>query len=203
MKKEIYFNETGFNQHIESESAFLCDFNSLLSAYNEMALPELTESEFLLLFSNDNSVMIDKITGGIDLMVGPFKVAKEKVLDTIEKPGGYNNFISLLNEMKQKSNHEYYLSTIALTAGEIVLNPTVINKIKEQYKFYATTDNQLKAYEFAKAVLEKSNEIFGEGKIHISDTLSALIDSTNFNHSVNRNSFLNYRGILAYGEPYS
>jgi hypothetical protein len=147
--------------------------------------------------------MIDKITGGIDLMVGPFKMAKEKVLDTIEKPEGYNNFISFLNELKLKSNVEHCLLHIALTNRQIVLNPTVINKIKEQNTFYATTDKQLKAYEFSKAVLEKSNEIFGEGKIHISDTLSTLIDSTNFNFqsSPNRNSFLNYRGILNYGEP--
>ncbi len=201
MKKvKLSFKQKEFNQDIESHSILLPFFNEVFQSYQAMKLPELTLNEFRELINKPEAVVFEKMTQGKVMEMNGFKIASEKAFNMIEKPEGYEKLIASINAVKAGLNFDWFLNNVSIENGEVILNSELINQITERNTVYARTEQQLKAYEFTKTVIEKAVECFGDGTQDISFLLAGFIYPLN-HAALNREYRMNFEKILAFLEP--
>lgn len=164
MEPVLMFTDTiQFNERIAQHSIHLGSLNAILAAYEVMRLPELNGEEFISLVQQPGTVVFEKMTNGGAAEIMGMQVDKEKAMELILKPDGYDEMYSLIQVYKQASNWSYHLHKVDLVNGEIVLHQSVIDSETKSSKVYAKTEKEKQLFQFVQGVIAAANEAFGEG----------------------------------------
>ena len=201
MKKvKLSFREKQFNEEMETHSLLIPIFKEVLEAYNSMSLPALSDNEFKELFRQPQAVIYDKMTMSKPIEVEGIKIAKNKAFDLFEKPTGFENLIGKINAVNSQQNSGWHLANTNLKDGDVVLNSTVHEKLTERHTVYATNEHHLKAYNFAKGVIDSAIEQFGDANVDIVTLVSKFINpsggtgyGTNVPYSINYDNVITFR----------
>ena len=173
MKVLIGEDKAGFLDRKRNYEVVAGILQTVINAYGQLNLPPLTIDEFQKLFSEPDSVMYDKITGGKSFEMGGIKLEKSKVMEIMQKPAGYGQFVSLVKETGNKllntgahrmvcnnfNARNEIKSWFLLDGGNIVTSPDALNKLAESFKFYATSEVAKKINEFANTIVDAYNRL--------------------------------------------
>jgi len=172
----LYLNQGKFNNEMKPYHLHVTELSDILEAYKALGLPDMDDQEFRSLIFNPKELIFDKITGNKNLELNGHLIDKSKSIDMVARPDGYDQMEALILGFKQRINWSFYLNNSLLIDGEICVSPSVEEKIKENCSYYAKTEKQLRAYKFAKFVLDKSEELYGVGKMtNIGGVISELL----------------------------
>jgi hypothetical protein len=144
----------------------------IVTTYNFLGLLPLNSEDFFNLISNPAELVFDKMSNGEDISIGGLKVDKQKAIEIILKPKGYNELLAKIEEIfKRISESEYWISykNIPVTKqnvqkfyvinnGSISINSTCNLEIKELCKLYAKSDASKQAYSLATSLISVFNE---------------------------------------------
>lgn len=158
------YDKQQFSTNIERKGKYLKEYNQILGVYNALSLAAITGAEFKTLVLNPAFLVFDKITGGQDVEIAGLKVNKEKAMEILEKPAGYQNLLDVIDTYKKNRNDfTHYLNGVDIVGGEIVLSQSVLDSEVENSKIWAKSQGAKTAYAFAQAVIKLSEETFGPG----------------------------------------
>lgn len=203
MKKEkLTFNQSNFNDEIESYSILIPLMNEVLKAYGKMELPPLVNNQLTELVLNPQAVIYDIMTQGHPIELHGFKINRNTAFDLLEKPEGYEELITAIDALKAQQNYDWHLRNTVIEANVVVLQSALIESITERHTVYAKNENHLKAFNFAEAVVDAARLHFGEGAIDIPDTVSSLIEKMQPNYTNQQQYYrLKYSKIAAFKDP--
>lgn len=204
----MFTDKRKFDEMIASHSVHLGALNAVLAAYEEMKLPELTGAEFISLVQQPGTVVFDKMTNGGAVEIMGMQVDKQKAMELILKPSGYEEMIELITVYKKAANWDYHLHKVDVLNREIVLSQSVIDAETEASKVYAKTEKEKQLFQFAQAVIGAANEAFGEGSGYDLGELvynviyTLATPSGPFVMPLDKYSFeIRYRKIVGFGSP--
>ena len=183
----MFTDKRKFEEMIASHSIHLGALNAVLAAYEEMKLPELMGAEFISLVQQPGTVVFDKMTNGGAVEIMGMQVDKQKAMELILKPSGYEEMIELITVYKKTANWDSHLHKVDIVNGEVVLHQSVIDKETEDSKVYAKTDKEKQAFQFAHAVIDAANKAFGDGMPY---DLSELIKRIVYTEATPSGTFL-------------
>lgn len=168
----IYFDESGYIRDKDTYNRIGSILQGIISNYNALGFGNLVDSELVQLFNNPIEFIFDKMTGGEQVSIAGVEVHKEKAIDILKKPIGYEALIAQLNEFKLKGvGVELSITPRRVTGstiagiytidlnGDIVLKASFDAQLKEQYKKYAKTERAKKMLEFAQSIIDKADEL--------------------------------------------
>ncbi len=209
MEKVLMFTDkTQFDNSIAGHSIHLGALNAVLAAYEEMKLPELTGAEFISLVQQPEIVVFDKMTNGGAVEIMGMQVDKQKAIELILKPSGYEEMIGLIAAYKKAVNWDYHLHKVDIVNDQVVLSQSVIDAETEASKVYAKTEKEKQLFQFAQAVIGAANEAFGEGSPYdlgelVQNIIYTLATPTGtFLMPLEKHNFeIRYRKIVGFGSP--
>jgi hypothetical protein len=200
----LFFDEQMFEERIAKIEPVLVPLNQILSAYNTMKFAPLTDSEFRHLIINPESVVFDKMNKEQPLTIGGFQVDKTKAMDILIKPDGYNEMINEIHLFKKSDQHwQHHLHKVDIIDGVVAISEDVVSKEKEASKIYAENEAQLKAFNFAKSIVDLAKNLWGDGYFkHMGMAVDKLIETTAtrqyYSKDSNKIIFDNGRYIIKY-----
>lgn len=204
----MFTDKRKFDEMIASQSIHLGALNAVLAAYEEMKLPELTGAEFISLVQQPGTVVFDKMTNGGAVEIMGMQVDKQKAMELILKPSGYDEMMELITVYKKAANWDFHLHKVDVVNGEVVLHQSVIDKETEDSKVYAKTEKEKQLFQFAQAVIGAANEAFGEGSGYnlgelVHNVIYTLATPTGtFEMPLSKHTFeIRYRQIVGFGRP--
>ena len=131
-----------------------------------MGIADLLPEDLKYLFQKPVDLIFDKMTGG-QLYIGGVQVNKEKAIEILVKPVGYDTFLALhADTIKQlKGELLYPHKSYPVTPNNIddyfeldevltvSLKQSMKDKIKTSHEYYAKSDQAKKMLAFAQAVI--------------------------------------------------
>jgi hypothetical protein len=168
----IAFDESSYHGQVASFEAAAELIQEVVEQYGTLNLPALTTQELYLLFLSPVDLVFDKMTAGQPLSIAGLEVHKEKAIELLKKPEGYEAFLVKVAEVSKKLLAENYPpSNIQLNArtlktifelndnGTVVLKESLRESIERGNKKFANTDAAKSMFEFATSVMAKYKEL--------------------------------------------
>ena len=164
VKTPIFIDEEKINNHIQPQENRIEYFQKLVNLYLALEIPEPLETKDLeFLVNNPKELITKKLIKEEDLSVNGLKLNLEKTFDIIEKPYGTEELINrIINDRTDKAlliNHRNVLNFEIIEGNTVVLKPSYLDIITDQYTVYIETENQNKAFELVTEIAEKYNEL--------------------------------------------
>jgi hypothetical protein len=188
----ICFNESGFNEQIEHLNEGQKLINSLLKCYSEMGLEPMSKEDFKRLFVEPETLVFDKLTKSEPLVLQGLELHKDKAIELLKKPNGYEAFTRQLSvtisEIQKESVNNVPVTSQTICHyyelddnGEAILKEAKVAHIRKQYEQYAESEIAIKMHSLAKVILEKANELGIMNKVvthpgNISAIVSSLFE---------------------------
>lgn len=136
---------------------------NIVTLYDATGLDALTPSEFIELFTDTESLLYDKITGGT-LSFGGVTISKSEGLRLVQKPTGTDALLAAIKQFTQDGINRKFMYDAAteisfdtrnidqyfvLDGSNTVQFSTTLNtQLSNIGKVYATTDKQIAMFQF-------------------------------------------------------
>lgn len=140
-------------------------YQPLIDQYHTLNISTLTTEDLDVFFNNPKVFFVSILTKDEPLTIGTIKLQPEKVYDFMESTTGLDAFVEKLINYKIEAQHKGFKSEYLgnLKHYEIVDNKLKISEvyndeIVEMTNYYATTENQLKAFNIINEVISKLGE---------------------------------------------
>lgn len=196
----IHFDEPGYKSEISTLENLGSQFENIIDEFNAVGIGSLQPDaeECLLLFTDPEKLMFNKLMAGKPNKLDGLTVNKEKLFDLIDKPDGYFPFIekikkfnTALGQLGQSNFTKVYkYKTVKEILGffdfsdldAIALKPETFGMVKQLFEVYAETEKSkerlLAATEFCQ-FLNKS-ELFKKMGILNKHELTRFINFLEF-----------------------
>jgi len=143
----------------------------IVNDYLELNIGSLGAASFKKLFTGPAEMIFDKMTGGKMEMNG-FNLSKQKAIELIEKPKGYdiliNKISSTMTGLKSKTIQPINLivtpeniDTIFTVneSDEVVIVDSILQRIESRCKKYATSETAKKMHLLGQSIIDKCREL--------------------------------------------
>lgn len=158
-KKIAQFKQNQFDAIINQMNYKTNEIQQVVNRYAKFGLEPLNGKELQELFTQPKTLLVSKITSNENVNVNGFEVNKEKLFDLLDKPKGIEEFVNELEKLSKdwvKMNF-YDVRKYTVTENVVSIDETVLNGIKEANTVYIENENQEKAFDTAKVLIEALN----------------------------------------------
>ena len=173
MKQLLSFDEQNYLEQKGVYENISLNIQECISSFNALEIGNIYPKDFLKLLTDPVGLAYDKITNGEEISIAGLKINKQKAMDIIEKPIGYDAFLNSVRlAVDSFKNHGYtdiqpinlnnILSIYEIDeSGNVQVTEKMDENLKERNKKYATSDNSKKLFEIVKRFLEdvEKNEV--------------------------------------------
>ena len=140
-------------------------YQPLIDQYHTLNISTLTTEDLDVFFNNPKSFFVTLLTKDEPLTLGGVKLQAEKVYEFMERPTGLDAFVEKLINYKIDApkigfNSEYLgnLEYYEIIDNKLQITEVYKDEIVEMTNYYATTENQLKAFNLINEVINKLGE---------------------------------------------
>lgn len=194
----ISFDESSYKSAMTVVKNSCSIVQEAVDSFHALNVGKLLADELVELFVNPDKLVYKKITGGA-VKIGQLKLQSDKAMELLEKPKGYASFLAKIEEcsqiLKQVRTYGNYpiadekiKEWFALDAnGKIVFSEERGDAEKANYKHYAKSEAAKAMYSFAKAVIEKYDDL-NIKNVKGGQSLGSLINSLINGETMNQQS---------------
>jgi hypothetical protein len=165
-KVAIYVDENKINTVVQPQESRIEYFQELVTMYEALNTGEpLQKNDLTALIENPKEFIAKRLIKEETLSIGGLNLNFEKTFDILEKPTGTEELISKI--IKDKEVRELLITQRNASYFEIenentvVLNSVFLEQTTEQCTVYIKTENEGKAYEALKNLVENINTLNG------------------------------------------
>lgn len=148
-------------------------FEQALNQYSVLGLAELVAFDFPKFLTQPETFIFDKLTGG-EFKINDLKISQQKAMEMIEKPKGYELFISAIKEIfafwgkdqnwirefNEPVTPKNINSFFELTEGmEIQLTKSCLSRLEAKFKIAAKSSAAIAVNDFANKVISLYNDL--------------------------------------------
>ncbi len=131
-----------------------------------MGFAPLTVDEYSRLFKEKDELLFDKMTNGEEVSIAGLKVHKHKAIEILQKPQGYQEFMTCYestlqllasgNHLGNRLNASTVIDQFELNEdGKVVIKQSFIEQLEKRVKKFATSEKAKKMYLLADGIIEK------------------------------------------------
>lgn len=188
----ISYDEAGYLRIKGSYDRIAVKIQGIVDSYNLLGFGDLAANELLGLFQAPIDFIFDKMTGGQPVSIGGLQVDKQKAIDILIKPAGYDAFVNAITGTKGSIKDDEHYSNVGVAinsiadlytinvSGDVVITGAFDTKLQEQNKLYAKSDLAKAVLTFAQNFLQTADElgltnIFKSNPNGVGHTISYLI----------------------------
>ncbi|MBL7869937.1 MAG: hypothetical protein JNM71_18145 [Flavobacterium lindanitolerans] len=176
MKHLLSFDEQNYIEQKSAYESISLNIQKCISSFNDLQIGKINTDDLLKLLTDPVGLVYDKITNGEAISIAGLKINKQKAMDIIEKPIGYDLFLSnvkfAVESLRNNENNNIQainLNNIGLIykideSGNVVLTTKMDEMIKERNKKYATSDVAKKLFEITQKFI---NEVEKHGLTNV------------------------------------
>lgn len=140
-------------------------YQPLIDQYHTLNISILTTVDLDVFFNSPKSFFVTLLTKDEPLTLGGVKLQAEKVYEFMERPTGLDAFVEKLINYKIDAQHKGFKSEylgdfepFEIVDNKLQLTADYKAEIVEMTNYYATTENQLKAFNLINEVISKLGE---------------------------------------------
>jgi hypothetical protein len=173
MNTVIEFNESVYIGQKEGYESLITDLQQAVDSYNALGFQPLAKEEFSRLFNDFEVLVFDKMTEGKPIVMGGLEIHKDKALEILKKPAGYEGMKHFVDKAKQslKSaefthplNKSIAVSNVGIfyelnDAGLVQFNALKDEELKRLNTKIAASDNAIKMLDLANTIIDKCKEL--------------------------------------------
>ena len=206
----ISYDKSGYLADKASYNRIAEFIQTVANNYNSLGFGSLIASELPILFNSPIDFIFDKMTGGQPVTIGNITVNKQKAIEILNKPEGYEMLIAQIDEFGKKGvfderhhrNFHVNKANIATVYtidenGQVVIAEAFDLGLKSNNKKFAKTDTAKKMLQLSKTIVDKAKELGVSDLIH-GNTISHIISGIDPRRG---ELSINVDGIVKYNQP--